>query len=145
MSYALVVVESLPYSILELRSISADCPILYIFRYILSFPIIVTNRGSKEFPAYSAFATHIAAHRGNEVYPIVWLKLFNCVILKAFYPLVLGVSSHNRMLIHPQFGIHFHLNKMSDTLGDIIFSKSEVQSLCSTISHTLYCIRLSRY
>ena len=32
------------------------------------------------------------------------------VILKAFYLLVLGVSSHYRMLIHSQFSIPFNLN-----------------------------------
>jgi len=34
---------------------------------------------------------HIAVQRGNEVYPIVWSTLFRPVIVKAFYPLLLGV------------------------------------------------------
>ena len=46
------------------------------------------------------------------------------VILKAFYPLVLGASSHYGMLIHTQSSIHFHLQlngKVENTRGDILF------------------------
>nr|DAV88838.1 MAG TPA: hypothetical protein [Caudoviricetes sp.] len=44
------------------------------------------------------------------------------VIVKAFYPLLQGLSSHNGMLIHSLFSIYFHLYlEMSRARGFIIF------------------------
>lgn len=51
--------------------------------------------------------------------PDCFVAAVHYVIVKAFYPLLLGVSSHDGTLIRTQFGIHFHLIEMSETLGDI--------------------------